>query len=97
MLHLIVSSTFEIAIVERLKGGDDVVFLQSAIWLGVQGNRWSKPLQEIMNNNCRVHVLADDLQIFGLQHTQMLAGINVVSYEQLVSLTEDHQQIYTWR
>lgn len=97
MLHLICQSPVNLAVIERIDNGDDVVFQEAAVWNAMEGHVLNTQLSYLMDKTCRLHVLQDELEVNGIGQEQLLAGVLVIDYSGLVELTVKNKAIKTWR
>jgi tRNA 2-thiouridine synthesizing protein B len=95
MLHLIFQSPIDIAILERIDSGDDVVFLENSVLRILQKGSLSKSLMQLLKQN-RLCVLADDIGVRGIAADELVNGIEVIDYSELVSLTVKNPVIQSW-
>jgi tRNA 2-thiouridine synthesizing protein B len=95
MLHFIFQSPIETATIERMDSGDVAVFFENSLFqLCGTG-----PLAELLTNklkNQRFCVLSDDLAVRGITKNELVAGLEIIDYADLVSLTVDNPLIQTW-
>ena len=95
MLHLIFQSPIDIAILERIDSGDDVVFLENAVLRILQNSSLSGTLTRLLKQN-RLCVLADDIEARGIVADELVNGVDVIDYTELVKLTVKNPVIQTW-
>ena len=95
MLHLIFQSPIEIAILERIDSGDDVVFLENSVLRILQNGSLSDTLTQLLKQN-RLCVLADDIEVRGIVADELVNGIEVIDYSELVRLTVKNPVIQSW-
>ena len=95
MLHLIFQSPIDIAILERIDSGDDVVFLESSVLRILQKGSLSDILMQLLKHN-RLYVLADDIEVRGIVADELVNGIEVIDYSELVRLTVKNPVIQSW-
>ena len=95
MLHLIFQSPVNIAILERIDSGDDVVFLENAVLRILQKGSLSDTLSQLLKQN-RLYVLADDIEVRGIAADELVNGIEVIDYSELVRLTVKNPVIQSW-
>jgi len=95
MLHLIFQSPIEIAILERIDSGDDLVFLGNSVLRILQNSSLSDTLMQLLKQN-RLCVLADDILVRGIEADELVNGIEVIDYSELVSLTVKNPVIQSW-
>ena len=95
MLHLIFQSPIDIAILERIDSGDDVVFLENAVLRILQNGSLSDTLTQLLKQN-RLYVLADDIEVRGIVADELVNGIEVIDYSELVRLTVKNPVIQSW-
>ncbi len=96
MLHLIFQSSFELSALQRLEKGDDVVFLENAVFRIIKNPLISAELQKLLINNIHSFVLSDELKVRGLAENEIVSSIEIIDYSQLVNLTEKNKVIQTW-
>jgi tRNA 2-thiouridine synthesizing protein B len=95
MLHLIFQSPIDDAILERIDSGDDVVFLENSVLRILQEGSLSDTLSRLLNYN-HLYVLADDIEVRGIGADELVNGIEVIDYSELVRLTVKNPVIQTW-
>ena len=95
MLHLIFQSPIDIAILERIDSGDDVVFLENAVLRTLQKGSLSNTLTQLLKQN-RLYVLVDDIEVRGTAANELVNGIEVIDYSELVRLTVKNPVIQSW-
>lgn len=95
MLHLIFQSPIEGAILERIDSGDVVVFLENAVLRILQNSAISDTLTQQLGSN-RLCVLSDDLAVRGIAPNELVKGIEVIDYAELVELTVSNPAIQSW-
>jgi len=95
MLHLVFQSPIDMAILERIDSGDDVVFLENAVLRILQNGSLSGTLTRLLKQN-RLCVLADDIEARGIVADELVNGVDVIDYTELVKLTVKNPVIQTW-
>jgi tRNA 2-thiouridine synthesizing protein B len=95
MLHLISMSPIESAVLARLCAGDDVVFLENALLRLLKTGDLNNTLFELLKTH-QLYVLTDDLAVRGITIEELVQGINVIDYAQLVALTVKNPVIQSW-
>jgi tRNA 2-thiouridine synthesizing protein B len=95
MLHLVFQSPIELALLERIAVGDDLVFLENAVLRILEKGSLCTRLTECLEHN-RLYVLADDLEVRGIQLSELVTGIEVIDYAGLVALTIKNPVIQSW-
>jgi sulfur relay protein TusB/DsrH len=95
MLHLVFQSPIDMAILERIDSGDDVVFLENAVLRILQNSSLSGTLTRLLKQN-RLCVLADDIEARGIVADELVNGVDVIDYTELVKLTVKNPVIQTW-
>ncbi len=95
MLHLIFQSPIEVAILERIDSGDVVVFLENAVLRILQNGLLSGTLTQQLKRN-RLCVLSDDIVVRGIAADELVNGIEVIDYSELVELTVNNPVIQSW-
>ncbi|MDD1625745.1 MAG: sulfurtransferase complex subunit TusB [Methylococcaceae bacterium] len=95
MLHLIFQSPIDIAILERIDSGDDAVFLENSVLRILQKGSLSDTLTQLLKQN-RLCVLADDIEVRGIVADELVNGIEVIDYSELVRLTVKNPVIQSW-
>lgn len=95
MLHLVSLSPIESAIFERLQAGDDIVFLENAVlWLLQTGN-FNNTWSELLKNH-QLYAMTDALAVRGISAKELVQGITIIDYPELVALTIKHPVIQSW-
>ena len=95
MLHLIFQSPIEIATLDRIDSGDDVVFLENAVLRILQNGNLSETMTQLLTQN-RLCVLAEDIEVRGIAAHELVNGIDVIDYPELVRLTVKNPVIQSW-
>jgi len=95
MLHLIFQSPIDMAILQRIDAGDDMVFLENSVLRILQKGSLCNTLAQLLNHN-RLCVLLDDIEVRGIRADELVNGIEVIDYSELVRLTVKNPQIQSW-
>ena len=95
MLHLIFQSPIDMAILERIDSGDDVMFLENSVLRILQKGSLCDILTQMLKNN-RLCVLGDDIIVRGIHADQLVHGVEVIDYAELVRLTVKNPVIQSW-
>jgi sulfur relay protein TusB/DsrH len=95
MLHLIFQSPIEAAILARIASSDDVVFLENAVLRVAKQGDLNAVLTELQVTS-QLFVLADALVIRGISIDDVVSGITVIDYAELVALTVKNRLIQSW-
>ncbi len=95
MLHLISQSPIESAVLERVAVSDELVFLDNAVLRLLQQGELNQILSALLKNH-QLYVLADTLTVRGISAEELVQGISVIDYPQLVALTIKHSVIQSW-
>ncbi len=96
MLHLIAESSLSRAVVERIAGGDDVVLQSGSVWAAFSGHRDNGKLEQILARGGKVYALHDQLDMQGIDDSQLLPGVQRIDYARLVELAVGNPVIHTW-
>jgi tRNA 2-thiouridine synthesizing protein B len=96
MLHLIFQSTVDSALLQRIDSGDDVVFLENAVFRVIKQGLSSVELQSLLKNRVYLYVLDIELETRGINAAELVSGIEIIDYPGLVGLTEKNRVIRTW-
>ena len=92
MLHLIFQTLSSSPVLERISTGDDVVFFENALWRLLQNSQ----LPVALPQDCSLFVLADELSSRGINAEELITGIRIINYAELVALTVKNPSIQTW-
>jgi tRNA 2-thiouridine synthesizing protein B len=95
MLHLIFQSPIEMAVLERIDSGDDVVFLENAVLRILKKGSLCAILTQLLTQN-RLYVLVDDIEVRGIVVAELVNGIEVIDYSGMVDLTVKNPVIQSW-
>ena len=95
MLHLIFQSPIDKAILERIASGDEVVFLENSVLRTLQKGSLSDALTQLLKQN-RLCVLTNDIEVRGIAADELVSGIEVIDYSELVRLTVKNPVIQSW-
>ena len=82
-------------VLARLCAGDDVVFLENSLLRLLNTGELNNMLLSLLNTH-QFYVLADDLAVRGINAEELVHGISVIDYAQLVALTVKNPVIYSW-
>ncbi len=96
MLHLISQSSIDLSLLQRIDSGDDVVFLENAVFCLNKGSLLSAELKVLLKNNVFLYVLSDELNTRGVSVDELVAGVEVIDYSGLVKLTEKNKLVKSW-
>lgn len=96
MLHLIFQSPIELAVLKRIGRKDHVVFYENAVFQVYKDSRLTKQIELLFENDVLLYVLAEELEIRGLTRKNLITGIKVINYLELVDLTLKNRVIRTW-
>jgi len=95
VLHLIFQSPIDIAILERIDSGDDVVFLENSVLRILQNGLLRDTLTQLLTRS-RLFVLSDDIEVRGITTDELIKGIEAIDYDGLVALTVKNPVIQSW-
>ncbi len=95
MLQLIFQSPIQSSVLERIGSGDDVVFLESSVLHLLKKGSLRAILAPMIKKN-KFYVLVDDIEVRGIQLTELVKGIEVIDYAGLVNLTVKNPKILSW-
>jgi len=95
VLHLIFQSPVEIAILERIDPGDDVVFLENSVLRILQNGLLRDTLTQLLTRS-RLYVLSENIEVRGITTYELIKGIEVIDYAGLVALTVKNPVIQSW-
>jgi tRNA 2-thiouridine synthesizing protein B len=95
VLHLISQSPIASAVLQRVADGDELVFLDNAVLRLLQHGELNQTLSALLKNH-QLYVLADTLTVCGISTEELVQGISVIDYPQLVALTIKHSVIQSW-
>jgi tRNA 2-thiouridine synthesizing protein B len=95
VLHLVFQSPVETAILERIDSGDVVVFLENAVLRVLQNSVISDTLTRQLGRS-RFCVLSDDIAIRGISPDELVKGLEMIDYAELVELTVNSPIIQSW-
>ncbi len=97
MLHLIFQSSIDDSILQRIESGDNIVFHENAVFRLFKDGQLTTKFQTMLANAIYFYVIRDDLECRGIAIEELIPGVNVISYDGLVELTEKNKVILTWR
>ncbi len=95
MLHLVSQSPIAGAVLARVAVDDEIVFLENTTLRLLQAGADHHRLSELLKTHS-LYVLADDLAVRGITPEELIQGIKVIDYTELVSLTVKHPVIQSW-
>jgi tRNA 2-thiouridine synthesizing protein B len=95
MLHLVFQSPIGDAILERIAADDDVIFIENAVLGLLQKGKLSETLVRLLGGT-RLFVLSDDIAARGISPNELVSGIEVIDYNEFVSLTVKCRVIQSW-
>lgn len=96
MLHLIFQSSIDSALLQRIDRGDDVVFLENALFRMHKGASLRGEFQQMLKNRVYLYVLAGELETRGIKEDELLLGVEVIGFSGFVELTEKNKVVRTW-
>lgn len=96
MLHCLTENNLSQAVADRIASGDCLVLQSGATWTALDGHTDNGKLLALLQRGCGVHALRDMLEASGIQADQLLPGVTVIDYPELVELTIQHSVIHTW-
>ncbi|MCL7422241.1 MAG: sulfurtransferase complex subunit TusB [Methylobacter sp.] len=95
MLHLVFQSPVEAAVLERIETGDVAVFLENAVLRLLKNGLLSASLTQLLSTN-RLCVLSEDMAVRGIAVDELVEGIDIIDYAELVALTVNNHVIQSW-
>lgn len=96
MLHLIFRPSINIALLQRINSGDDIIFFENAVFRANKIDLLSTELRKILTSKIAIHVLDVDLATRGINTNEITLGVKIITYSCLVDLTEKNKVIKTW-
>ncbi|KAF3982977.1 MAG: sulfurtransferase complex subunit TusB [Methylococcales symbiont of Hymedesmia sp. n. MRB-2018] len=96
MLHLIFQSVLEPSVLQRIGSGDDVVFMENAVFRLYKENILSAELLKLLKNDIHLYVLNEELETRGIEKKELVLGVKVIDYLALAQLTETNTLISSW-
>ena len=95
MLHLVSQSLTDSTILRRFAPGDDIVFLENAIFALAKKGGLAAELTLLLGHN-PLFALVDDMAVRGMTVEELVDGIAVVDYAGLVRLAVKNPVIQSW-
>ena len=99
MLHTVNKSPFETSSLETCLGlakpGSDILLIEDGVYAATAGTTVSAMVEQTMESSS-VFALAPDLKARGLDPDQVIAGIQLVSYEGFVKLSVTNETVQCW-
>lgn len=95
MLHLVFQSPIEAAVLERIEAGDAVVFLENAVFRVLRNGVLQGTLTQLLGTN-RLCVLSQDTAVRGIAADELVEGIEIIDYADLVELTVNNRVVQSW-
>jgi len=95
MLHLVSQSPIASEILARLNTDDEIVFLDNAVLRLLKTGDTNHILSELLKTHA-LYALADALTISGISAEELIQGIHIIDYPELVALTVKHPVIQSW-
>jgi tRNA 2-thiouridine synthesizing protein B len=95
MLHLVFQSPIEQAVLQRIDPGDVAVFMENALLRILQNGAMEPVLTALLKTN-RLCVLSEDIIVRGITIDELITGIEVIDYAELVELTVHNSVIQSW-
>jgi len=95
MLHLIYQSPLESVTLQRIAINDSVLFMENALFRLLKSSRNASEL-ETMSILHSLFVLDNEIEIRGIDPSELVTGIKVINYQGFVTLTLNHSLIQTW-
>jgi len=93
MLHLIFQLPVLQAVLDRISMGDDVVFLDNAVYQLQQGGVLNDKILKMAEENINLYALKDELEVRSVDVDNY---VSIMSYSDLVELTEKNKLIKSW-
>ena len=95
MLHLIYQSPLETATLQRTACGDSLLFLENALFRLLKTSSQASEIEKISHTH-PLFVLDNEIEIRGIDSSELVAGIKIIDYQGFVNLTVEHPLIQTW-
>lgn len=95
MLHLIFQSSFEHSLFQRFTVGDDLVFLENAVFSLLNTGRFNAELIQLQQYY-QLYAMADALNLCAITSNELVATIKIINYDELVDLTVNNTLIHSW-
>lgn len=95
MLQLIFQSPLDTSLFARFSHGDDIVFLENALFNLLKQGRFNLELSSLQEKY-KLYVLKDELAVRGIKSDELIQGINLIDYTQLVQLSVANKLSYSW-
>ncbi len=95
MLHIIYQSPLELATLQRIAINDSVLFMENSLFRLLKSSRNTSEL-ETMSTLHSLFVLDEEIEIRGIDPSELVTGIKVINYQEFVTLTLNHSLILTW-
>ena len=95
MLHLIFTTAIDENLCARFSAGDALAFLENSVLILLKQGKL-QPLMTRLQSQHNVYVLGNDLNARGIHHTELVSGIHIIDYPQLVQLSLTHSLIQSW-
>ncbi len=95
MLHLVYQSPLQLPTLQRMACGDAVLFMENALLSLSKQGRLATELEN-MQQGQSLFVLREEIEIRGIQESELVAGIQTIDYQDFVNLSCGHEVIQTW-
>ncbi len=96
MLHLLYQSNLDEILLQRMESGDTVVFFENAVYRLLQQTDLTDALSIVQKQGVCLSAMAVDLELRGIKLNELVSGVEVIDYADLVALTERYKVIKTW-
>lgn len=96
MLHLLSRSPVDNAVFDYVGEQDGIILHGVSVWLAKKGHFQNENLLHLLVKQCKLYVLTEDLNIYGIESDLILPEVTVINYQRFVELTTEHQTIKSW-
>lgn len=98
-LHILSKSPFDGAALtscSQICGQSDaVIFIEDGVYCAVESQQHQRLLQQMLDKQVSIYALSADIIARGIGD-MLIKSIQVVNYDEFVTLTVNHQRIQSW-
>ncbi len=99
MLHTINKSPFEkstlFSCFRIADLGSDILLIEDGVYAAMMNTQFEDEIRECLDK-FQLYVLDLDLQCRGIQHSELIPGIETVNYEGFVQLAVKNDSVHCW-
>ena len=100
MLHIVNKSPFErnalSSCLDTAQDGGSVLLIEDGVVCATTGGRFAETVTQAMGRKLAFYALTPDLEARGFSAKQVLAGVELIGYEDFVDLVANHDNVQSW-